>query len=221
MRRRILVVEDETRILDLLAHGLVADDVTAEWAQTGPDAVDAALENGYDLVLLDLESPQMNGLAVLERIREHRPELPVIVVSARGDVATKLGALELGARDCVESPFTLDELVTRIGLHLSQPLAKSTLLRAGRMELDPATREARVGAFRAALSEPEFRLLGYLVEHPGEAFTRERLLSDVWGYASDRESNVIDVCVRRIRRRLGPEAPIEMVNGVGYRIALD
>jgi DNA-binding response OmpR family regulator len=220
MPRRILVVEDETRILDFLARGLSADGMLVDWAQTGPDAVKRALGRTYDLVLLDLVLPQLNGLAVLERVQADKPELPVIVVSARGDVATKLRAFELGARDYVEKPFSLDELLARIKVHLVRPLA-SNVVRAGPLELDYTTREARLGATRSLLSDREFRLLGYLVEHAGEAVSRERLLSEVWGYGFDPGSNVVDVCVRRIRRRLGPEAPIETVRNVGYRIAAD
>ena len=220
MPRRILVVEDETRILDFLARGLAADGMVVDWAQTGPDAVKRALGRTYDLVLLDLVLPQLNGLSVLERVQEDKPDLPVIVVSARGDVATKLRAFELGARDYVEKPFSLDELLARIKVHLVRPLA-SNVVRAGPLELDYTTREARLGSTRALLSDREFRLLGYLVEHAGEAVSRERLLSEVWGYGFDPGSNVVDVCVRRIRRRLGPEAPIETVRNVGYRIAAD
>lgn len=219
MRRRILVVEDETRILDFLARGLSADGMTVDWARTGPDAVKRALEHSYDLVLLDLVLPQLNGLAVLERIQDSRPELPVIIVSARGDVPTKLKAFELGARDYVEKPFSLDELLARIRVHLVEPLERRNVLRAGRLELDLTAREARVGSARASLSDREFRLLGYLAEHNGEAVSRERLLSEVWGYGFDPGSNVVDVCVRRIRRRLGTECPIETVRNVGYRIA--
>ena len=219
--KRILVVEDETRILDFLARGLTADGMTVDWARTGPDAVKQALEQRYDLVLLDLVLPQLNGLAVLERIQQQFPELPVIVVSARGDVPTKLRAFELGARDYVEKPFSLDELLARVRVHLVQPLGRRSILRAGKLELDLATREARVGELRAALSDREFRLLGYLVENAGQPVSRERLLSEVWGYGFDPGSNVVDVCVRRIRRRLGPETPLETVRGVGYRIPLD
>src|SRR5687767_7715024 len=122
--KRILVVEDEARILDFLARGLSADGMTVDWARTGPDAVKRALEQRYDLVLLDLVLPQLNGLAVLERVQEKQPELPVIVVSARGDVATKLKAFELGARDYVEKPFSLEELLARMRVHLEQPLAR-------------------------------------------------------------------------------------------------
>jgi DNA-binding response OmpR family regulator len=183
MPRRILVVEDETRIRDFLAGGLIADGMVVDWAQTGPEAVKRTLAQRYDLVLLDLVLPQLNGLAVLERIQQSKPELPVIVVSARGDVATKLRAFELGARDYVEKPFSLET--------------------------------------RALLSDREFRMLGYLMEHAGEAVSRERLLSEVWGYGFDPGSNVVDVCVRRIRRRFGPDSPIETVRNVGYRVAPD
>jgi DNA-binding response OmpR family regulator len=221
MNRRILVVEDETRIAEFLARGLTADGMTVDWARTGPDAVKSALGRRFDLVLLDLVLPQLNGLAVLERVQEAKPELPVIVVSARGDVATKLRAFELGARDYVEKPFSFDELLARIRVHLIRPLERSSVVRVGRLELDLRTREVRVGSTRALLSEREFQLLGYLVEHAGEAVSRERLLSDVWGYGFDPGSNVVEVCVRRIRRRLRPESPIETVRTVGYRIASD
>jgi DNA-binding response OmpR family regulator len=221
MNRRILVVEDETRIAEFLARGLTADGMTVDWARTGTDAVKSALGQSFDLVLLDLVLPQLNGLAVLERVQETKPELPVIVVSARGDVATKLRAFELGARDYVEKPFSFDELLARIRVHLIRPLERSSVVRVGRLELDLRTREVRVGSTRALLSEREFQLLGYLVEHAGEAVSRERLLSDVWGYGFDPGSNVVEVCVRRIRRRLRPESPIETVRSVGYRIASD
>jgi DNA-binding response OmpR family regulator len=221
LRRRILVVEDETRILDFLSRGLSADGMTVDWAQTGPSAVKRSLEQRYDLVLLDLVLPQLNGLAVLEQIQGARPELPVIVVSARGDIPTKLKAFKLGAKDYVEKPFSLDELRARIRVHLVAPLDRPTVLRAGRLELDLATREARLGSQRASLSDREFRLLGYLAEHAGEAVSRERLLSEVWGYGFDPGSNVVDVCVRRIRRRLNGESLIETVRNVGYRIPAD
>jgi DNA-binding response OmpR family regulator len=215
------VVEDETRIAEFLARGLTADGMSVDWARTGPDAVKSAVSQRYDLVLLDLVLPQLNGLAVLERVQEAKPELPIIVVSARGDVGTKLRAFELGARDYVEKPFSFDELLARIRVHLVRPIERSTVIRAGDLELDLTTREARVGSTRAVLSDREFRLLGYLVEHAGQAVSRERLLSEVWGYGFDPGSNVVDVCVRRIRRRLGPETPIETVRSVGYRIASD
>ena len=221
MRQRILVVEDEARILDFLVRGIAADGMTVDGARTGPEGVKRAVAESYDLVLLDLVLPQLNGLAVLARIQNAKPELPVIVVSARGDVTTKLKAFELGARDYVEKPFSLDELLARMRVHLVQPLERASVLKAGRVELNLKTREVRVGSAQAILSDREFRLIGYLAEHPGEAVSRERILSEVWGYGFDPGSNVVDVCVRRIRRRLGEESPIETVRNVGYRLATD
>jgi DNA-binding response OmpR family regulator len=221
VRQRILVVEDEARILDFLVRGIAANGMTVVGAHTGPEAVRRASAESFDLVLLDLVLPQLNGLAVLARIQNAKPELPVIVVSARGDVTTKLKAFELGARDYVEKPFSLDELLARMRVHLVQPLERASVLKAGRVELDLKTREVRVGEALAILSDREFRLIGYLAEHPGEAVSRERLLSEVWGYGFDPGSNVVDVCVRRIRRRLGEESPIETVRNVGYRLATD
>jgi DNA-binding response OmpR family regulator len=219
--RRILVVEDEARILDFLARGLKADGMTVDWARTGTDAVKRVRDLRYDLVLLDLVLPQLNGLAVLDRIQLTQPDLPVIVVSARGDVATKLRAFELGARDYVEKPFSLEELLARIRVHLEPPLERGRVVAANGLVLDLTSRQVRVGDVVATLPDREFRLLGYLVEHAGHVVSRERLLSEVWGYAFDPGSNVVDVCVRRIRRRLEPEAPIETVRNVGYRLAVD
>ena len=221
MNRRILVVEDESRIAEFLTRGLTADGMTVEWARTGPDAVRSGQQRQYDMVLLDLVLPQLNGLAVLEQLQASKPELPVIVVSARGDVQTKLRAFELGARDYVEKPFSFDELLARIRVHLVKPLSRARVMRAGRLQLDLTTREAHVGDTRVMLSDREFRLLGYLVEHAPEAVSRERLLSEVWGYGFDPGSNVVDVCVRRIRRRLGSDSPLETVRNVGYRVAVD
>jgi DNA-binding response OmpR family regulator len=221
MARRVLVVEDEVRILEFLSRGIAADGMAVDGVRTGPDAVRRVLERRYDLVLLDLVLPQLNGLAVLERFQEARPDLPVIVVSARGDVATKLRSFELGARDYVEKPFSLDELLARVRVHLGSPLERETVLRVGRLELDLTAREARVGATRALLSDREFRLVHYLADHAGEAVSRERLLSEVWDYGFDPGSNVVDVCVRRIRRRLDGESLIETVRNVGYTIAAD
>jgi DNA-binding response OmpR family regulator len=190
MSRRILVVEDETRIADFLARGLMAEGMEVDWARTGRDAVTRAVGRRYDLVLLDLVLPQLNGLAVLERIQDIRPDLPVIVVSARGDVGTKLQAFELGARDYVEKPFSFDELLARIRVHLVWPLESPNVVRAGQFELDLKTHEARLGGTPTLLSNREFRLLSYLVEHAGQAVSRERLLSEVWGYGFDPGSNV-------------------------------
>jgi DNA-binding response OmpR family regulator len=145
----------------------------------------------------------------------------VLILSARSDLATKLRGFELGAVDYVAKPFSLDELLARARVHLRrgrQGEDESTI-EVGRLTLDLTARQARVGQVVADLSDREFHLLLFLVKHVGEVVSRERLLSEVWGYDFDPRSNVVDVCVRRLRRRLGPEAPIETVRHAGYRAA--
>lgn len=217
---RILVIDDEPRILAFLARGLTADGYTVDTADNGGDALRAVRRHGYDIVLLDLLLPGVDGLSVLGAINRLQPELPVVIVSARSDLPTKLRGFGLGAADYVSKPFALDELIARIRVHLRKKQAESDhLLRAGSVVLDVARREARVGSAVAQLSDREFRVLHHLAEHAGEVISRERLLSEVWGYHFDPGSNVVDVCIRRLRKKLGAEAPIETVRHAGYRLA--
>jgi DNA-binding response OmpR family regulator len=216
---RILVIDDEPRILAFLARGLAVDGYTVDTADNGSDALRAVRRDGYDLVLLDLLLPGIDGLSVLQAINRLRPELPVVIVSARSDLPTKLRGFGLGAADYVSKPFALDELLARIRVHLRKSSGESDhVLRAGRVVLDLARREARVGPAVAQLSDREFRVLHHLAEHAGEVISRERLLSEVWGYHFDPGSNVVDVCIRRLRQKLGAGAPIETVRHAGYRL---
>jgi two-component system, OmpR family, copper resistance phosphate regulon response regulator CusR len=217
---RILVIEDEPRILSFLARGLEAEGFAVVGARDGESGLALVLEEGCDLVILDLLLPGLDGLHVLRELERLQPDLPVVIVSARADVQTKLSGFSLGARDYVTKPFAFDELVARIRVHLRRPPAASdgNLLRAGKLTLDLARRQAWIGDRVANLSGREFRLLHHLLEHAGEVVSRERLLSDVWGYHFDPGSNVVDVCVRRVRRKLGPGAPIETVRHAGYRL---
>ena len=216
---RILVIDDEPRILAFLARGLAVDGYTVDTADNGSDALRAVRRDGYDLVLLDLLLPGIDGLSVLQAINRLRPDLPVVIVSARSDLPTKLRGFGLGAADYVSKPFALDELLARIRVHLRKSSGESDhVLRAGRVVLDLARREARVGPAVAQLSDREFRVLHHLAEHAGEVISRERLLSEVWGYHFDPGSNVVDVCIRRLRQKLGAGAPIETVRHAGYRL---
>jgi DNA-binding response OmpR family regulator len=164
--------------------------------------------------------PRLDGLAVLRELQQRRPQLPVVIVSARGDLETKLRGFGLGACDYVSKPFSFDELLARIRAQLrrGQLSGDGTMLTAGALTLDLARRQARIGEVVAELSDREFRVLHHLVLHQGEVVSRERLLSDVWGYHFDPRSNVVDVCVRRLRKKLGVEAPIETVRHGGYRV---
>lgn len=218
---RILIVEDEARIRDFVARALVAEGLTVDVAGDGEQGAGRALSNHYDLVILDLLLPGRSGLDVLRELHREQPDLPVLVLSARGDLQTKLRGFQLGAVDYVAKPFSLDELLARVRVQLRRARFAETPneLRVGRLVLDLARRQARFGDAMADLSDREFRLLHFLMLHGGQVVSRQRLLAEVWGYDFDPRSNVVDVCVRRLRRRLGPEAPIETVRNAGYRAA--
>jgi DNA-binding response OmpR family regulator len=218
---RILVVEDEARILAFLARGLEAEGYAVAAARDGREALRLAQTGDCDLVVLDLLLPALDGLSVLRRLHDVRPDLPVVILSARTDLRTKLRGFDLGAADFVAKPFALAELLARVRAQLRRGAVADdgNLLRAGPLVLDLARREARLGDTVATLSDREFRLLHHLVLHAGEVVSRERLLAEVWGYAFDPGSNVVEVCVRRLRQKLGGNTPIETVRHAGYRLA--
>jgi DNA-binding response OmpR family regulator len=217
---QILVIEDEPRILAFLARGLEAEGFRVDGAGNGLDGLRQALASPYDAVVLDLLLPGLDGLSVLRELHDQAPDLPVVIVSARSDLPTKLRGFGLGASDYLAKPFSLDELVARVWVQVRRAPAKreENTVRAGSLILDLARRQARLGTLVADLSDREFRLLHHLVEHAGTIVSRERLLSEVWGYHFDPGSNVVEVCVRRLRKKLGEEAPIETVRHVGYRL---
>ena len=217
---RILVVEDEARIRAFLARAFEAEGFAVDVVADGELGLTRALTGDYTFVLLDLLLPGRDGLDVLAELQARRPELPVLILSARTDLPTKLRGFELGAVDYLDKPFALDELLARARVQLRRRLGDDgTVLHAGALELDVTRRQARLGTVTADLSDREFRLLQFLMLHVGEVVSRQRLLSEVWGYDFDPRSNVVDVCVRRLRRQLGPEAPIETVRNAGYRAA--
>jgi DNA-binding response OmpR family regulator len=218
---RILVIEDEPRILGFLKVGLEAEGFAVDAAENGASGLALALTEAYELVVLDLQLPQLDGLQLLEDLHRRRPELPVLILSARNDLPTKLRSFQLGANDYLSKPFSFDELVARVRVQLRHGTSEAaSTVTAGGLELDLARRRARVNETVTDLSDREFRLLYHLVAHAGEVVSRERLLSEVWGYSFDPGSNVVDVCVRRLRKKLGPASPIQTVRHAGYRLAV-
>jgi len=217
---RILVIEDEPRILDFVSRGLEAEGFSVLGARDGQEGLRLAEALGCDLVILDLLLPRLDGLSVLRALEAKQPSLPVVIVSARADLTTKLNGFGLGARDYLTKPFSFDELLARIRVHLRRPDEGDNgyVLQAGRLALDVARRQARLGERVIDLSDREFKLLHRLLECTGEVVSRERLLSEVWGYHFDPHSNVVDVCIRRLRKKLGPDSPIETVRHAGYRL---
>ena len=218
---RILVIEDEPRILDFLRLGLEAEGFVVDAAEDGAVGLRRALDGGYELVILDLLLPRLDGLRVLSELRQARADVPVLILSARSDLPTKLRGFDLGANDYLAKPFSFDELVARVRVHLRRggDSSNGSKIRAGAVQVDLARRQALVGDRVVDLSDREFRLLYHLVCHPGEVVSRERLLSEVWGYSFDPGSNVVDVCVRRLRKKLGSAEAIETVRNAGYRVA--
>jgi two-component system, OmpR family, copper resistance phosphate regulon response regulator CusR len=218
---KILVIEDEPRILEFLRLGLEAEGFIVDGVEDGAAGLAAALSVPYELVVLDLLLPRLDGLRLLAELRRERADLPVLVLSARSDLPTKLRSFDLGANDYLSKPFSFDELVARVRVHLrrGRDATDGASLRIGHLSLDLARRRAETESCSIDLSDREFRLLYHLLTHAGEIVSRERLLSEVWGYSFDPGSNVVDVCVRRLRKKLGPAWPIETVRHAGYRLA--
>jgi two-component system copper resistance phosphate regulon response regulator CusR len=215
---RLLVIDDEQRILDFVRRGLQAEGMTVDSASHGEQGLRLALSRSYDLVILDLVMPGMDGNTVLRRILEQKPSQPVMILSALNDTASKVSCLEHGAEDYISKPFSLEELLARVRARLrSAARSGPTLLATGSLSLDLIRREVDVGSGPIALSDREFLLLGELMRDAGRTISKERLLSAVWGYHFDPGSNVVDVYVRRLRTKVGAGA-ITTVRGVGYRL---
>jgi len=215
---RILLVDDEERIVNFVRRGLQAEGMAVDSARDGEEGLELALSRSYDLVILDLVMPGIDGHAVLERLLQRKPSQPVLVLSALNDIASKVRSLERGADDYLSKPFSLEELLARVRARLrSASRSEPTTLEAGAISLDMIRREADAGAGSAQLSEREFLLLAELVRNAGHVMSKERLLSSVWGYHFDSGSNVVDVYVRRVRAKLGRDV-ITTVRGVGYMV---
>jgi DNA-binding response OmpR family regulator len=215
---RILIAEDEVRIVSFLEKGLRAAGFTTVATATGPDAEALARDDSFDLMILDLGLPGIDGHEVLRRIRARGERLPVIVLTARSDVSETVAGFEGGADDFVTKPFRFEELLARIRARLREPHASAVwMLEAGEVTLDLRTRRAKAAGREVELTAREFALLETLMRHPDHVLSREQLLSHVWGYDFDPGSNVVDVYVRYLRRKLGADV-IETVRGMGYRL---
>jgi two-component system, OmpR family, copper resistance phosphate regulon response regulator CusR len=214
---RILIVEDEERIVSFLEKGLRANGYTTMAIGDGREAADIVRDEDFDLVLLDLGLPGLDGREVLRRVRARGERLPVIVLTARDSVEDTVAGLEGGADDYVTKPFRFEELLARIRARLrDEPAAEATILRAGGVTLDLRTRRATVDGRSVELTAREFVLAETLVRHADQVLSREQLLSHVWGYDFEPDSNVVEVYVRYLRRKLGQDT-IETVRGMGYR----
>ncbi len=218
----ILVVEDEAAIADFLERGLEAEGFAVRTAADGIEGERLALGGGFDLVILDRMLPGRDGLEVLAAIRREKPTLPVIVLTAKGEIADRVEGLDAGATDYVTKPFAFEELLARIRAHLRQASAEATTtLEAGGIQLDLLSRQATRNGASVRLPEREAELLAFLMRRAGQVCTQREILTAVWGYDHDPGTNVVQVYIGYLRRKLGEPgspAPIETVRSVGYRL---
>jgi DNA-binding response OmpR family regulator len=215
---RILIVEDEERLASFLEKGLRASGYATTVVGEGGAAGLMARDDDFDLVILDLGLPGMDGFEVLRQIRAGGQRLPVIILTARDELEDKVAGLDRGADDYVTKPFRFEELLARVAARLRDDRGeRSPVLRLGALALDPRTRRVVARGRELELSAREYSMLEVLMRHPGQVMSREQLLSHVWGYDFDPASNVVDVYIGYLRRKLGAEA-IETVRGAGYRL---
>jgi DNA-binding response OmpR family regulator len=219
----ILVVEDEDAIADFVERGLESAGYEVVRAVDGIEGERLALEPDVDLVVLDRMLPGRDGMEVLAAVRRARPALPVILLTAKAEVGERVEGLEQGATDYMTKPFALEELLARVGARLREPARReSTVLEAGGLSLDLVDRRVDRDGESVRLPEREAALLAYLMRRAGEVCSREEILASVWGYDHDPGTNIVQVYVAYLRRRLGRpgrHAPIETVRSVGYRLA--
>jgi len=221
-RVRILLVEDEPGIVDFVRRGFEADGFAVEAVTDGVEGERLALAGNFDAIVLDLMLPRRDGLEVLASVRRAKPETPVIVLTARGEIEDRVAGLDAGAVDYLVKPFSLAELMARVRAQLRVVAQTSaTTLRGADIEANLLTRKVRRGDSSVQLSSTEFELLVYLLRHCGEVLSREQILSAVWGYEHDPATNVVDVYIGYLRRKLARRddpAPIFTVRAVGYRL---
>jgi len=224
--KRILTVDDEPKIRSFISRALTAAGYATDSASTGTEGLRQALAGHYDLIILDLVMPDMKGPDFLDRLLSQRPDQAVMVLSCLADVPTKVDCLERGAQDYLTKPFSLAELLARVRVRLradahahDETAWSGEVIRAGMLALDVGRLVADIGAGPVPLTRLEFLLLRELAEHAGESVPKGTLLATVWGYDFDPGSNVVDVCVRRLRSKLGFDL-IKTVRGEGYQLVV-
>ena len=219
---RILIVEDERPIAEFVQRGLEAEGYAVSCAYDGEEGLALARSGDYSLVVLDVLLPKMSGLEVVRGIRERDETLPVIMLTALAETEDVVAGLDLGATDYLTKPFAFAELVARIRAHLRHPgQASGTALDVGELKLDFRTRKVTRAGRDINLTAREFELLAYLMRHPDQVLSRTEILNAVWGYDYDPGTNVLDVYVGYLRRKLAVadgDAPIETVRSAGYRL---
>ena len=219
---KILVVEDERKIAGFIRKGLEERGFTAEVSGHGDEAYTLATTRSYNAIVLDIMLPGRDGLSILKGLRARKNTVPVIILTARSEINERVEGLNLGADDYLTKPFFIEELVARIqAVARRGPGEKLTVTQVGDLVVDLITRRVRRGDREIELTAREFNLLEHLMRSPGRVLTRTQLLEHVWGYDFDPQTNLVDVSIRRLRKKIDEETPlplIETVRGVGYRM---
>ena len=216
-RARILLIDDEPRILNFVSRGLEAEGYAVDLATSAEAGLKSAIEQLYDLIILDLLLPDRSGPDLLQELVTRCPRTSVIILSAVTDSASKVTSFNLGADDYLPKPFSIEELLARVRVCLRHNRGRPTQLMAAGLMLDLITREVKTSSARVPLAEREFRLLRELLANAGETLSKDHLLAAVWGYRFDPGSNVVDVYIRRLRAKLGNDV-IKTIRGEGYRV---
>ena len=212
---KVLVVEDEEKIHAFVRKGLEARGFTVAVAETGDDGLAQVSTGEHDVMLLDIMLPGRDGLSILKELRASGNSTPIIILTARTEANERVQGLELGADDYVTKPFFMDELIARI----NTVARRTSILHAGQLTLNTLSREARYSDEEIFFAPREFSVLEHLMRSPKAIFTRDQLLEQVWGYGFDPQTNLVDVCIRRIREKIDRDGHhfIETVRGIGYR----
>jgi DNA-binding response OmpR family regulator len=219
---RLLIVEDEPRLAALLRRGLTEEGHAVDRAASGEEAFDWLAVAEYDALILDVMLPGVDGLEVCRALRRRHNATPVLILTARDSIADRVAGLDAGADDYLVKPFAFAELLARLrALTRRSPNLRDTILEAGTLRLDPAARRAWRGDLELELPNKEFRILEYLMRHPNRVLTRAMIAEHVWDYDFPNVTNVIDVHIRSLRRRIDDPYPgllIQTVRGAGYRL---
>ena len=221
-RMRVLVVEDDPKILSFVRKGLKEQGFNVEAAADGDEGFDLATATAFDVIVLDIMLPGRDGLSILRSLREQKNTVPVILLTARSALNERVEGLELGADDYLTKPFFMEELIARIhALSRRASGDQLSVLQASDLVVNLITREVKRGEEPIELTAREFNLLELLMRSPGRVFTRTQILEHVWGYDFDPQTNVVDVYIRRVRKKIdlaSSDSLIETVRGVGYRM---
>ena len=224
MSVRILVVEDEHKIANSIKRGLEQEAYAVDVAYTGEEGWDLASSEDYDLIILDLMLPGMDGVEIAKKLRGQKNQTPILMLTARGQIMDKVEGLDAGADDYMTKPFAFEELLARVRAIARRPKQSlGTTLAVGDLTMDTAHFEVRRAGKKIELSAREYALLGYLMRHPGQILTKDQIIGHVWDYEADVLPNTIEVYIGYLRNKIdrpNPDKPalIQTVRGFGYRM---